>query len=203
MRAACLTRSLLAAALALGVTAPARAELRISDLDVFLNDQEVTVHVVLLGAVPDAFQEGIQGGIPTHVRFTVELWHYKRYWPDQRLTTKVVERSLVYNVVTKEFKVASLSGETRPVHITRDVRDAQRVLSELRGLKMTPASALDPNAVIYVRVNAEAALKGENTVFTRMAGTAEQTSSQSDYRTIQRVNSAAAQRSEPAQTQPA
>src|SRR5436190_635347 len=134
MRAACLTRSLLAAALALGVTAPARAELRISDLDVFLNDQEVTVHVVLLGAVPDAFQEGIQGGIPTHVRFTVELWHYKRYWPDQRLTTKVVERSLVYNVVTKEFKVASLSGETRPVHITRDVRDAQRVLSELRNL---------------------------------------------------------------------
>src|SRR2546425_6677945 len=56
MRAACLTRSLLAAALALGVTAPARAELRVSDLDVFLNDQEVTVHVVLLGAVPDAFQ---------------------------------------------------------------------------------------------------------------------------------------------------
>jgi hypothetical protein len=73
------------------------------------------------------------------------------------------------------------------VHVTRDVRDAQRVLSELRGLKMTPASALDPNAVIYVRVNAEAALKGENTVFTRMAGTAEQTSRQSDYRTIQRV----------------
>src|SRR5947207_2002910 len=118
MRATCVKRSLLAAALALGVTAPARAELRISDLDVFLNDQEVTVHVVLLGAVPDAFQEGIQGGIPTHVRFTVELWHYKRYWPDQRLTTKVVERSLVYNVVTKEFKVASLSGETRPVNIT-------------------------------------------------------------------------------------
>ena len=187
MRAACLTRSLLAAALALGVTAPARAELRVSDLDVFLNDQEVTVHVVLLGAVPDAFQEGIQGGIPTHVRFTVELWHYKRYWPDQRLTRKVVERSLVYNVVTKEFKVASLSGETRPVHITRDVRDAQRVLSELRGLKMTPASALDPSAVIYIRVNAEAALNGENTFLARLAGTAEQTFRQSAYRTIQRV----------------
>ena len=187
MRAACLKRSLLAAALGLLVTAPACAELRISDLDVFLNDQEVTVHVVLLGAVPDAFQEGIQGGIPAHVRFTVELWQYKRYWPDQRVTTKVVERSLVYNVVTKEFRVTSLKGEARPVHITRDVRDAQRVLSELRGLKMTPASALDPSAIIYVRVNAEAALKGENTFFARMAGTAEQTLRQSDYRTIQRV----------------
>src|SRR5437016_14371077 len=127
MRAACLTRSLLAAALALGVTAPARAELRISDLDVFLNDQEVTVHVVLLGAVPDAFEEGIQGGIPTHVRFTVELWHYKRSWPDQRLTRKVVERALVYNVVTKAFKDASLRGDTRPGRSTRDVRAADRV----------------------------------------------------------------------------
>src|SRR5437870_2605105 len=184
MRAACLKRSLLAAALALGVTAPARAELRISDLDVFLNDQEVTVHVVLLGAVPDAFQEGIQGGIPTHVRFTVELWQYKRYWPDQRLTTKVVERSLVYNVVTKEFKVASLSSETWPVHITRDVRDAQRVLSELRGLKMTPARALDPSPVIYIRVNAEAALNGANTFLTQLAGTAEQPLRQSAHRTI-------------------
>jgi len=52
---------------------------------------------------------------------------------------------------------------------------------------MTPAASLDPAAVIYVRVNAVAALNGENTFVTRMAGTAEQTTRQSDYRTIQRV----------------
>src|SRR5437016_6413481 len=168
MRASSLRRSLLAAALALAVAAPARAELRISDLAVFLNDHEVTVHVVLLGAVPEAFQEGIQSGIPAHVRVTVELWQYNRYWRDQLLMAKVVERTLVYNVVTKELKVTSLKGEARPVHITRDFRDAHRVLSELRGLKLTPASALDPNAVIYVRVDAEAALNGENTFLARM-----------------------------------
>jgi hypothetical protein len=78
MRASCLRRSLFAAALALAIAAPARAELRISDLAVFLNDHEVVVHVVLFAAVPDAFQEGIQSGIPAHVRFTVELWQYNR-----------------------------------------------------------------------------------------------------------------------------
>ena len=93
------------------------AELRINELAVFLNDHEVTVHVVLFGAVPDAFQEGIQSGIPAHVRFTVELWQYNRHWRDQRLTVQLVERSLVYNVVTKEFRVTSLKGEVRPVHI--------------------------------------------------------------------------------------
>jgi len=178
---------LVAAALALAVAAPARAELRISDLDVFLNDHEVTVHVVLLGALPEALNEGIQSGIPAHIRLVIELWQYQRMARDRMLTSKTIERSLSYNVVTREFKVAAVKGETRPVFTTRDQRDAQRVLSDIRGVKMTPAATLDPAAVIYVRVQAETALNGENTFVARMNGTAEQTERHSDYRTIQRV----------------
>jgi hypothetical protein len=107
--------------------------------------------------------------------------------PDRMLITKTVERTLAYNVVTREFKVSAVQGETRPVFTTRDLRDAQRVLSDIRGVKMTPAAALDPTAVIYVRVYAETALNGENTFVARMNGTAEQTQRQSDYRTIRRV----------------
>jgi hypothetical protein len=117
----------------------------------------------------------------------VELWQYNRFWPDTLLLTKVVERALAYNVVTKEYKVVPVQGETRPPHVTRDLRDAQRVLSEVRGLKLAPASTVDPVEVIYVRVLAEAALNGENSFVTRMAGTAEQTVRQSEYRTLRRV----------------
>jgi Domain of unknown function (DUF4390) len=188
MRALWLSSHLVAAALALAVAAPARAELRISDLDVYLNDHEVTVHVVLLGALPEGLNEGIQSGIPAHVRLVIELWQYQRMRPDRMLITKTIERSLTYNVVTREFKVATVQGETRPVFTTRDLRDAQRVLSDIRGVKMTPAATLDPTAVIYVRVQAETALNGENTFVARMNGTAEHTERQSDYRTIQRVH---------------
>jgi len=58
MRASSLARFLGAAALVLALAAPARADLRISELEVFLNDHEVTVHVVLLGALPDGVREG-------------------------------------------------------------------------------------------------------------------------------------------------
>lgn len=183
-------RSLWATALTVLVLAaatPAAADLRISDLDVFLNDHELTVNVSLLGAVPDAFQEGIQSGIPAHIRYTIELWQYNRYWRDVRLLARVIERQLAYNVVTKEYKVTSLKGETRAPHVTRDPRDAQRVLSDLRALKLTPAGAVNPTDVIYVRVHAEAALNGENSFVTRMAGTAEETTRQSEYRTIMRA----------------
>lgn len=187
MRAAWFPSHLVAAALVLAVAAPARAELRISDLDVFLNDHEVTVHVVLLGVIPDGLIEGIQSGIPAQVRLVIELWQYQRMVPDRILITKTIERTIAYNVVTREFKVAAVQGENRPVFTTRDLRDAQRVLSDIRGVKMTPAATLDPSAVIYVRVRAETALNGENTFVARMNGTAEQASRQSDYRTIQRV----------------
>jgi len=178
--------SLLAVALVLMAPTPARAELRISDLAIFLNDMDVTVRVVVLGAIPPAFQESIHSGIPGHVRFTVELWHYNRFWRDRLLTTKVIERQLEYNVVTKEYKVASVKGETRPAYLTRDLRDAQRVLSEVRSLKLAPASTLEPTDVFYIRTLAETALRGDNSFVTRMAGTAEQTVRQSDYRTIMR-----------------
>ena len=190
MLASTRVRSLWAAAVAaliVVVAAPAGADLRISDLDVFLNDHELTVNVAVLGAIGPAFQEGVQSGIPTHVRYTVELWQYNRYWRDSRLLTKVVERQLAYNVVTKEYKVTTLKGETRMPHVTRDLRDAQRVLSEVRGLKLSPIGAVDPAEVIYVRVHAESSLNGENSIVTRMAGTAEQVMRQSDYRTMQRV----------------
>jgi hypothetical protein len=177
----------LAVALWVAVAAPAQAELRLSDLAVYLNDHEVTVHVVAVGALPATFHEPIQSGIPAHVRFTTELWQYHSGWRDRLLTTRLVERHLSYNVVTKEYRVTFLKGESRPVYATRDLRDAQRVLSELRAVKLSPAADLDVDAVIYVRVLAETALKGENTFLTRLAGAAEQTLLQSEYRTLKRV----------------
>src|SRR5205823_14574276 len=98
-----------------------------------------------------------------------------------------IERQLAYNAVTKEYKVIALKGETHPAYGTRDLRDAQRVFSEVRALKLGPSTALNPAEIFYVRVQAEAALNGENTFVTRMAGTAEQTERQSDYRTVQRM----------------
>ena len=178
---------LFSVALVLWMGGPAGAELRINDLDVYLNDHEVTVHVVALGALGPALQEGLGSGLPAHVRFTVELWQYNRMWRDRLLIAHVLERHVSYNVVTREYKITFAKGEARAPYTTRELRDAQRVISEVRTVKLTPASALDPAGVIYVRVQAETALSGENNVLSRMAGTAEQAVRQSDYRTLMRT----------------
>ena len=58
-------------------TAPAESDLRISNLSIFLNDFDVTVQGVLLGALPSMLSESLHSGVPVHVRFVVELWQQR------------------------------------------------------------------------------------------------------------------------------
>jgi hypothetical protein len=168
-----LAASLLAVVL---VGAPdAEADVRISNLAVFLNDYDVTVTVVLFGAVPSALHESLHTGIAAHVRYYVELWQHTRMGGDRRLQARMVERQLTYNVLTKEYKVAPLKGEQREPLLTKDLREAQRVISELRVGQLAPVAALDKQELYYVRVRSDVSLGGVNSWFARMTGEAEET----------------------------
>lgn len=173
IRKVALAASLLAAVL---LGAPdAEAEVRISNLAVFLNDYDVTVTVVLFGAVPSALHESIHTGIAAHVRYYVELWQHTRMGVDRRLQARMVERQLTYNVLTKEYKVAPVKGEQREPLLTKDLREAQRVVSELRVGQLAPVAALDKQELYYVRVRSDVSLGGVNSWFARMTGEAEET----------------------------
>ncbi len=160
---------------ALVAPAPARAELRISNLSVFLNDFDVTVHVVLFGAIPQNLYESLHTGIPTHVRMRVELWQYNRLLPDRRTQSRTVERQITYSVLTKEYKVVSLKNEHREPYLTKDLREAQRVISEFRIGNLVRASSLDSRELYYVRVQSVVSLGGVNSWLARYTGEAEET----------------------------
>ena len=156
-------------------TPDAEADVRISNLAVFLNDYDVTVTVVLFGAVPSALHESLHTGIAAHVRYYVELWQHTRMGVDRRLQARMVERQLTYNVLTKEYKVAPLKGEQREPLLTKDLREAQRVISDLRVGQLAPVAALDKQELYYVRVRSDVSLGGVNSWFARMTGEAEET----------------------------
>jgi Domain of unknown function (DUF4390) len=151
------------------------ADLKIGTVTVFLNDSDVTVHVVLLGALPSSLQESLHSGIPVHVRFSVEL-RQQRTFRDPVVQQRSIERQVSYNVLTKEYKVASVTGERREPYVTKQLREAQRVVSDLRVAQLFPGAQLDTRELYYVRVRAEAALGGVNTWVARFAGDAEETS---------------------------
>jgi hypothetical protein len=177
-RATPLTAPLLGAVVLwlLAAPTPAPAELRISNLSVFLNDFDVTVQVVLLGAIPASLYESLQTGIAAHVRYQVELWQYSRFLPDRRVASRrTIERQVTYSVLTKEYRVVSVRGEQHEPYPTKDLREAQRVVSELRVGGLAAASSLNPKELYYVRVRSDVSLGGVNSWIARFTGEAEET----------------------------
>jgi hypothetical protein len=162
------------AGLLVGAT-PAGAEIRIGNLSVFFNDFDVTVQVVLLGAIPASLHESLHSGVATHVRYHVELWQYSRFWVERMIQARTIERQLTYNVLTKEYRVASVNGEQREPYLTKNLREAQRVVSDLRVSRLAPNTALDTRELYYVRVRADVSLNGQNSWVARMAGDAAET----------------------------
>ena len=172
-----LRRTLLAMAAlcVLGTASPTWAELRISNLSVFLNDFDVTVNVVLLGTLSETMRESLHSGIATHVRLHVELWQQNRFLADRRIQARTIERQLTYNVLTKEYKVIPLSGEQSEPYVTKDLREAQRVVSEARVHNLAPATSLSRFELYYVRVRSDVSQGGVNSWIARFAGDAEET----------------------------
>jgi hypothetical protein len=78
-------------------------------------------------------------------------------------------------VLTKEYRVASLNGEQGEPYLTKNLREAQRVLSDLRLSRLAPGASLDSRELYYVRVRADVSLNGQNSWVARMAGDAAET----------------------------
>jgi hypothetical protein len=140
--------------LLLSITAWA-ASLRISNLVVTNWDNALLVNAVLLGSLPDGIVEGLRTGIPATVRYQVELWQNNSWWVDRRVVAKLVERQVVYDVLTKEFRISAVQGEQREPYVTREIWEVERVLSEIRALRLAEVPALPPEDLYYVRVRAE------------------------------------------------
>ena len=129
--------------------------LRISNLVVTNSDNTLLVNAVLLGSLPDGVVEGLSTGIPATVRFQLELWQYGSWWVDRRIVAKLVERQVLYDVLTKEYRVLAVQGEEREPYVTRNAWEAERVLSEIRSLRLAQIQSLSPDDLYYVRVRAE------------------------------------------------
>jgi len=129
--------------------------LKISNLVVTNSDRALLVNMVLLGSLPEGVVEGLGTGIAATVRFQVELWQYNNWWFDRRVAVKVLERQVVYDVLTKEYRVTAVQGEEREPYVTRDIWEAERVLSEVRAMRLVPITSLRGQDLYFVRARAD------------------------------------------------
>jgi hypothetical protein len=146
------------------------APLRLANLVVTNADNTLLVNMVLLGSLPEGVVEGLSTGIPASVRFQVELWQYNSWWFDRRVVVKVLERQVVYDVLTKEYRVTASQGEEREPYVTRDIWEVERVLSEVRSLRLVTIASLKGQDLYFVRARADVRAGAPDSSISKIVG---------------------------------
>lgn len=143
-------------------------EARITNLIITNNDEDIIVYATFKDALPQSLLDGLYSGIPLIGRIYIEIWHYQRMWMDRRITSKMVENSLTYNVLKREYVFTSIKDGKKDSVTTKNFEETQKIFTEIRGLKLVPIETLNANNIYYVRVKGEVRSSKFNIPLTRL-----------------------------------
>lgn len=151
------TLALGCALLGLLLLAPqARAEARISDLQVALDGNRVLLNLTLAGAFDRRFSRRVDSGLPTSILYEVELHKDRKHWYDNRLDEATLEVLAVHDAVARTYTVHyKLDGELIE---SRTVRDREGLQAAMTRIERVPVFTLDRASRRRLLVKARAGL---------------------------------------------
>lgn len=133
----------------------ARADARISALDVAVDGNRVLASFTLSRAFDHRLSRRLDSGLPTSILYEVELYKDRKNWFDNRLDAATLEVVALYDAVartyTVHFRLNDQLVESRTVH------DREALEAAMTRIERLPAFTLGPEAGgrLLVRVRAE------------------------------------------------
>ena len=127
----------------------------IGNLTVVNSPEGLQVNATLINGFTRKVMEAIQSGLPIPLQYDIELKERHSVLPDENIVKRVIERSVVYNSLNKEYKFTSIQGnqnETVSLSKMRDIRDK---MVQLQNIQVISAKFLKPNEEYYIRVRGQ------------------------------------------------
>ena len=138
----------------LGATAAFSAEARITDLVLRNSQSEILVDLRIEDYFTEEMHAAVLKGIPITISFSISLYEVLDFWFDYKLIEKKEYYRLHYDGLRKDYRIQRSWGKSDPV-IETDFSQAQKFLSEIKGLEVFPLSRLKKGAHYQLRVKSE------------------------------------------------
>jgi hypothetical protein len=106
------------------------------------------------GAFREKMKLAILSGVPTTFSFYITLNATRNFWFDKTIADIKVTHTVKYDSLKKEFSVIR-SWENDEPRITSSFEEAQRWMSEIASLKISPLKALEKGLRYQIRVKAK------------------------------------------------
>lgn len=132
--------------LCLADTQPATIE----DFFVTNSDSDLLLYLTVRNGFTQEMETGIQNGIPATYTYYVELYQTRKAWPDRKVSSHVIHRTVTYDNLKEEYSVIFSPAEKKIT--TTSLAEAEDDMSEINGYKIIPTSRLTANSPYLLRV---------------------------------------------------
>jgi len=133
----------------------ARADARISSLDVAVDGNRVLASFTLSRAFDRRLSRRIDSGLPTSIFYEVELHKDRKHWLDDHLDSSTLEIAVMHDAVARTYTVHFRLNDA--LIESRTVRDREALEAAMTRIERLPVFTLGPEARgrLLVKVRAE------------------------------------------------
>jgi hypothetical protein len=129
-------------------------EIKLANLDIFNNLNNLQVYVNIQGAFQDKINKYILIGMPASISFYITLYKVRDMWIDEKIADLEITHKINYNALKKEF-IIRRSWEKENLRITNNFFEAQQLMSNIDHLKIVSLSRLEKDWKYQIRIKAE------------------------------------------------
>jgi hypothetical protein len=126
----------------------------LSNIIVTNTSTDLMVYMNVDGAFREQTVTAIMNGVPTSFSFFIKLFQKRSIWFDKVIADIEVTNSIKFNNLKKEF-VVERSWENNIPRTVQSLKEAEKLMSDVDGLKLVPLSELKKGNQYQLRAKAQ------------------------------------------------
>jgi hypothetical protein len=128
-------------------------EAQLTDIIVTNTRDDLLLYMGIEGCFSHEVTKAIMSGVPATFTTFIGLYKMRRFWVDQEISAIQVTHTIKYDPMKKEFSVTR-SWDNNSPFITQSFPEAQKRMSRIDNLKITPLNELSKGSQYQIRAKA-------------------------------------------------
>ena len=126
----------------------------LSNLIVTNTSNDLLVYLNVEGAFREQTVNAIMSGVPASFSFFIKLYQKRSMWFDKAIANIEIANSVKYNHLKKEF-IVERSWENGKIRTAQSLQEAQKLMSDVDGLKIIHLNKLEKGKQYQVKAKAQ------------------------------------------------
>ncbi len=129
-------------------------EEKITDINVALGKEDVSVSAKLINGLNKEVEEAIKNGIQKDIIYSTILKKKRSVWFDEYVVTREIKYTIKYDVLKKQYTLIT-RGNGNKEKVTQNYDEIKAVVSRIENTAVSSKKVLEPDEVYYVSIKAE------------------------------------------------